>query len=315
MKPIITYDEHPNRFKPSYAEFINNKSVWVMIVLACLFCATNLSAQSYQNEINAWYQTRSKSLTAENGWLNLAGLYWLEEGKNSFGSDEHEKIKFPPGTIPGEAGYFELKNGIVTQYTSNGITILVNGQATKKAIIFDTISRTAPVCAYENLRWIIIRRGSKTGLRLRDLKSKSVSTFRGIEHYPADTNWIVTATLRTTTGLNSIAITNVLGQVNAEKSPGKLYFSISGREYALDALEEGNNLFIIFADATSGETTYPSGRFLLAEKTSNGGKTTLDFNKAYNPPCAFSDYATCPLPPKQNILPIAVTAGEKTYHH
>lgn len=293
----------------------NRKRLWALLVFSSVLFATNASAQAYQDELNAWYQTRTKSLTAENGWLNLAGLYWLEEGKNSFGSSDHVKIKFPKGTIPAEAGYLELKDGVVTQYAGNGITILVDGKAGTKAVIFDSTSGNAPVSTYENLRWTVIKRSSKIGIRLRNLKSEAVSSFKGIEHYPADTNWKVTATLRAAANLNPIAITNVLGQVNAERSPGKLHFSIGGQEYTLDALEENNQLFIIFADATSGETTYPSGRFLMAEKPGDGGQTVLDFNKAYNPPCAFSAYATCPLPPKQNILPVAVTVGEKNYGH
>ncbi|MBE7169072.1 MAG: DUF1684 domain-containing protein [Williamsia sp.] len=312
MKPAPVHHKHTNRFA---AWIKSNKSIYLVIAFACTLCWTSLSAQSYQDDMNAWYQGRAKGLTAENGWLNLVGLYWLDEGKNTFGSGNGVKIKFPKGTIPGEAGYFELEDGVVTQYAANGIKILVDGQAQEKATIFDSTQRRAPVSAYENLRWTIIKRSSKIGIRLRDLKSSSVSHFKGIDHYPADTSWIVTATLHSTAGLNSIAITNVLGQVNAQESPGKLHFSIGGQEYTLDALEENNKLFIIFADGTSGKTTYPAGRFLSAEKPTDGGKTILDFNKAYNPPCAFSAYATCPLPPKQNVLPVEITAGEKTYGH
>jgi uncharacterized protein (DUF1684 family) len=290
----------------------------IKISAAILIISFNLihqaSAQSYQDDIKSWYQSREKSLTAENGWLNLVGLLWLEEGKNTFGSGDKVKLKFPKGTIPAEAGYFHLQNGIVTQYAAKGTALLVAGKAADKAIVFDSAARIALVSAYKDLRWTIIKRGSKVGIRLRNVKSTAVTAFKGIEHFPVDSSWRVTATLRNT-GLNNISITNVLGQINAQNSPGKLYFTINGKEYTLDALEEGDKLFIIFGDGTSGSTTYPAGRFLSAEKTTEGGKTILDFNKAYNPPCAFSDYATCPLPPKQNILPIAITAGEKNYSH
>jgi uncharacterized protein (DUF1684 family) len=221
-------------------------------------------------------------------------------------------LKFPKGTIPAEAGYFNLQNGIVTQHAAKGIALQVAGAPSDKAVIFDSAAHIAPVSAYKDLRWTIIKRGNKVGLRLRDVRSKAVTAFKGIEHFPVDSGWKVTATLRNT-GLNNISITNVLGQVNAQNSPGKLYFSINGKEYTLHALEEGDKLFIIFGDETSGSTTYPAGRFLSADKTTEGGKTVLDFKKAYNPPCAFSDFATCPLPPKQNILPVAITAGEKNY--
>jgi uncharacterized protein len=125
----------------------------------------------------------------------------------------------------------------------------------------------------------------------------------------------VEATLEKNSEVRSISITNVLGQTSAQASPGRLAFTLNGQRYTLDALEEGKELFIIFADETSGNGTYPSGRFVYAEKQGPDGKTTLDFNKAYNPPCAFTPYATCPLPPKQNFLPIAVTAGEKDTGH
>lgn len=282
-------------------------------ILLFLFLAANqVSAQSYQDDIKSWYQSRETSLTAENGWLNLVGLLWLEEGRNTFGSGGKVNIKFPKGTIPSEAGYFELQNGIVTQYAARGIALQVAGKESDKAIIFDSAANIAPVSAYKDLRWTIIKRGTKVGVRLRNVNSQAVTAFKGIEHFPVDSTWKVTATLRKA-GLTNISITNVLGQVNAQNSPGKLYFAINGKEYTLDALEEGGKLFIIFGDETSGSTTYPAGRFLSAEKTTDGGKTVLDFNKAYNPPCAFSDFATCPLPPKQNILPVAITAGEKNY--
>jgi uncharacterized protein (DUF1684 family) len=113
---------------------------------------------------------------------------------------------------------------------------------------------------------------------------------------------------------NKLLITNVLGQTNAQDSPGKLVFTIAGKEYQLDALVEGDQLFILFGDATSGKTTYPAGRFLYADLPDANGNSIIDFNKAFNPPCAFTIYATCPLPPKQNILPIAITAGEKDHH-
>ena len=284
------------------------------ITLLSFFLLNRVSAQSYQEEIKSWYQSRETSLKAENGWLNLVGLLWLEEGKNTFGSGDKVNVKFPEGTIPAEAGYFNLQNGIVMQYAAKGTPIMIAGKPADQAIIFDSAAHVAPVSAYKDLRWSIIKRGSKFGVRLRNVKSQAVTAFKGIEHFPVDSGWKVTATLRKT-DVNNISITNVLGQVNAQNSPGKLYFSINGKEYTLDALEEGGKLFIIFGDETSGSTTYPAGRFLSAEKTTDGGKTVLDFNKAYNPPCAFSDFATCPLPPKQNILSVAITAGEKNYSH
>ena len=151
------------------------------------------------------------------------------------------------------------------------------------------------------------------GLRLRDLASPLLTSFNGTERFALDSNLKLIAHLEPTQQ-NKLLIANVLGQISPLASPGKLVFNINGTTYTLDALEEGDELFILFGDATSGKETYPAGRFLYTNKPDANGNTILDFNKAFNPPCAFTKFATCPLPPKQNILPISIKAGEKNYH-
>lgn len=287
-----------------------------IILFFCALLNVPLSAQfEYQKEINDWHAKRIKGLAGENGWLNLVGLYWLSEGKNSFGSGKNNKIVFPAGTIDANAGYFERVGTTVKLVTSDNVDVKVNGITTKEAIIFHKDSLRPAVVSINNLRFTIIKREDKIGIRLRDLKSQALAEFKGVNRFPVDSAWNIQAVLQSEPQIKSIPITNVLGQTNEQKTPGKLWFSIGGKKYSLDALEEGEELFIIFGDATSGETTYPSGRFLYAKKPGADGKTFIDFNKAYNPPCAFTDYATCPLPPKQNILSIAITAGEKNYGH
>jgi uncharacterized protein (DUF1684 family) len=182
-------------------------------------------------------------------------------------------------------------------------------------VIFDKDSARQPVVSSGHLRWTIIQRGEKIGIRLRDLESPLVTQFKDIDRFPVDTAWRIQAALQPQGQTPTIAITNILGQTNQQPSPGKLVFSVGNKQYTLDALEEGDELFIIFGDETSGKTTYPSGRFLAVKKPDANGLTTIDFNRAYNPPCAFTSFATCPLPPRQNILPFAVTAGEKNYGH
>jgi uncharacterized protein (DUF1684 family) len=276
--------------------------------------ATNLPAQDhqYQKEIDKWYNERIQSLKAENGWLNLAGLFWLEEGKNSFGTGRQNNIVFPEGSITEQAGYFERSGNIVTFYASANTKVLVNGKETKQAVVFNADSTKNPVLSYGNLKWNFIKRDDKIGLRLRDLKSPVLTHFKGIERFPVKNSWKAEATVQKKASA-TVAITNVLGQTNEQKTPGTLVFTVEGKEYRLDPIEEGDHLLVVFGDATSGEETYPAGRFIIVDKPGPDGKTVIDFNKAYNPPCAFSPYATCPLPPKQNILPIPVTAGEKTW--
>ena len=283
------------------------------ILVISITTATNVFAQDksgYQKEIDDWYAKRFADLKAENGWLNLVGLYWLDEGKNSFGSSKQNKIVFPEGTIEEEAGYFVRSGTTVTLIASQSAHIKVGNASVKEAVIFND-SATARVVSSGDLRWTIIKRGDKIGIRLRNLKSAAASNFKGVPRFAVDTSWKIPATLRKANEGANMLITNVLGQTSAQKSPGKLVFTFHGNTYSLEALEEGDELFIIFADSTSGVATYPSGRFVYAKKPGADGNTIIDFNKAYNPPCAFTDYATCPLPPKENDLPFAVTAGEK----
>ena len=272
---------------------------------------------AYQQEIEDWHAERIQNLKAANGWLNLAGLYWLPEGKSSFGSGSQNAVVFPKGSIGETEGYFERSGNNITLVVDKDTNIKVNGAplVNNQAVIYQEGKRDLQVVTYGSLQWVIIKRDDKIGIRLRDLKSPLVNSFKGTERFPVDAAWRIPAILQAPSQPASIYITNIIGQTDALKSPGKLVFTINNQQYSLDALEEGNELFIVFGDATSGKTTYPSGRFVYAKKPGADGKTILDFNKAYNPPCAFTDYATCPLPPKQNILPIEVTAGEKNYGH
>jgi len=286
----------------------------VTIGIASANIAFSQNGSGYQKQIDEWHAKRISSLKADNGWLNLVGLYWLDDGRNSFGSNKQNKIVFPQGTITELAGYFVRSGNTVKLIANENAHIKVNNEQVKEALIF-TDSAQAPVVSSGDLRWTIIKRGDKIGVRLRNLKSSAAIDFKGVPRFAVDSFWRIAATLQPAGNGANILITNVLGQTSVQKSPGKLVFKFNGAQYSLDALEEGNELFIIFADATSGSTTYPSGRFLSAKKPDADGHTVIDFNKAYNPPCAFTDYATCPLPPKQNDLPFPVTAGEKYDGH
>ena len=164
-----------------------------------------------------------------------------------------------------------------------------------------------------DLRWKIIKRDDKLGIRLRDLQSPAVQAFKGIEHYPVDTNLIVKARFEPHTTPTSVPITNILGQTYRQFSPGFVNFTLAGKNYSFITLDEYGKLLIVFGDSTNEIETYAAGRFTLADQPVGPGTTIIDFNKAYNPPCAFTTFATCPLPPKQNILRIPLRAGEKKY--
>lgn len=295
------------------------KHLYLVLLAALAGAYAPLMAQSataYSMEVEHWHKDRIEALKAPGGWLNLVGLYWLEEGRSSFGSDPDNKIVFPAGTIAGTAGYFERKGETVRLIVADPVNITLDGKPAKDVIIFDKDSSRQPVLACGSLRWTIIKRDNKIGIRLRDLNSSLVTTFKDIDRYPVDTAWRIDAVFQPAQVPGTIAITNIIGQTSQQHSPGKLVFTVHNTRYTLDALDEGNELFIVFADATNGKTTYPSGRFLaVARPASPDNATVIDFNKAYNPPCAFTNYATCPLPPRQNVLPIDVVAGEKNFGH
>lgn len=252
-----------------------------------------------------------RELRSETGWLNLAGLFWLKEGTQVFGGSDQDAMTFPKERIPPKAGSLSLKGDTVTMTVSNGISITREGIPTKESVAFHPGMASPPTYRYGSLTWTVIRRGDRTGIRLRDLDHPSLAEFKGVPCFPADAAWKVKARLIKHPLPTSIPITNVLGQTTRQPSPGRLEFEYRGNRYRLDALEEGKLLFILFSDETNGKETYPSGRFLYADKPGPDGMVELDFNKSINPPCAFTRYATCPLPPAQNKIPIEVKAGEK----
>jgi uncharacterized protein len=289
------------------------RSLIVLAFTALCLTANAQSKAAYDKEIKDWCAKRVQALKAPDGWLNLVGLFWLHEGINPFGSGLGQQIVFPYKDLPGDAGYFARKGNTITLVVKNTDRIQIDGKPIQEALVFDTAMAKAPVMSYGSLRWTIIQRGEKIGIRLRNLQAPQVSTFKGTQRYPTNIAWKVKSTLVPPSEPTYIAITNVLGQTSQLPSAGKLEFFIGQKKYSLDALLEGEELFVLFADATNGASTYGSGRFMYAQKPGADGTTILDFNKAFNPPCAFTRYATCPLPPRQNHLPIAVTAGEKNY--
>ncbi len=290
-----------------------SKTLW--IVLLHLYFAYPLMAKSdtsYTQKMAEWEKGRNAALLDPNGWINLVGLFWLQPGTNRFGSSADNELVVNNKSFPPLAGQFEWKEGKVTWTSHKSISIKMQDSIITSALVFDPSKGISPVLAIKGFRFNIIKREEKIGVRFRDLNTINISRFKGVKRFALDEQWRIMAHLET--GIrNDLMITNVLGQTQALASPGKLVFTINGERFQLDALEEDGKLFIVFGDATSGKETYPAGRFLYALMPDEKGYTLLDFNQSINPPCAFSAYATCPLPPKQNILPFAVTAGEKDF--
>jgi len=269
----------------------------------------------YFKEIETWRQRRITNLTKPDGWLSLIGLFWLKEGENWFGGDPANPIKFPAQKVPAAMGNFILDKGKVTIHILNNLPVLHDGKTIQSLEMQDDLSENPTVLTYGSLSWLLIKRNEKYGIRLRDSESDNLKNFKGIDYYPTDLSWKVEAKFEPYTPPKKIPVPNVLGSVNEESSPGVLVFKIKNQSYRLDPIaEEGaRQWFIIFSDQTNGPETYGAGRFLYIDPPDSNGIALLDFNKAYNPPCAFSPYATCPLPPEQNHLAVRVTAGEKKY--
>lgn len=271
---------------------------------------------NYSKQLDAWHKQRVESLRSENGWLNLAGLFWLKEGLNTVGSDPNSALLFPTGKAPKKLGQIRLVDGTVTFAATPGVVVkdeagqLLSGEK----VIFAGAQSKPIILNYGSLRWFVIKRGSRYAIRLRDLNSPFLSDFKGIDRFPADPAYRVTARLERPTHARTIPILDVTGQTAQQPLVGTLMFELGGKTHRLDAVAEGpDKLFILFADETNAHDTYGSGRFLYADVPDSDNTVTLDFNQSINPPCAFTPYATCPLPPKQNRLALAVRAGEKRY--
>ncbi len=267
-------------------------------------------------EVMAWRKGREARLLADDGWLTVAGLFWLAPGKNVFGSDAHHPVTLPKGS-PADAGVFLVTGKVVTFEISPGVTATVAGKpVTRGTLQSDAEGEQEPdVLALGRLRLFVIERGGKLAIRLRDLDSPQRRDWKGLSYFPVDTALRVTARFIPHAQPTTIAFPTIIGSIDNMRSPGTAIFTIAGRELRLDAaLETGDltRMFFIFKDSTAGADTYGAGRFLYSA-LAHDGKVVLDFNRAYTPPCAFTSFAVCPLPPKQNRLPVRIEAGERFY--
>ena len=283
-----------------------------LLIAACT--KTPNSDPNYVKEINDWHSKRINRLKADNGWLNLAGRFWLKQGEGTFGSAKDNDIVVESSKVPEKIGSFIFKGSVVTFKVKDGVDVLLNGIPVKEIVMIDDQNKDMTVLQIGSIKFNLIIRDTLYGIRFRDLNSELVKNFKGIERFPVDESWKFNAKFEEYNPPKEIEVPNVLGQISKEKSPGAVVFAREGKTYKIDAVDEGDdNLFLIVADETSGDETYSGGRFLYVKKPNSTGTIILDFNKAYNPPCVFTKYATCPLPPLQNYLKLRIEAGEKRY--
>lgn len=288
--------------------------IFIILVSTLIGCKkTSEENPDYVKEINEWHKKRIERLKAPDGWLNLVGRTWLKPGVNKFGSAKDNNVIIESDKVPAYMGEFILNDSIVTMKVYDGVEVLLDEKPVKEIIMIDDQKKNMTVFQYGTIKWNLIIRGDKYGIRFRDLESPLVKNFKGIERFPVNSEWKFRAKFEAYNPLKKIFVPNVLGQIDEEFSPGAVVFEKDGKTFRIDAIDEGEKLFLIIADETSGEETYGGGRFLYVDKPDSSGNLILDFNKAYNPPCVFTKYATCPLPPEQNYLKIRIEAGEKNY--
>ncbi len=259
-----------------------------------------------------WHERRLQRLQADDGWLTLVGLGWLKNGVNRAGSGKDVDVEFPVDA-PAVVGTFTRSGSAVSFQPAAGVSVLRLGQPFSAGAVKSDAPGVEPdVLNVGRFSFYVIARGSELGVRIKDPDAHARKEFKGIPTYPPATKWRIRARWEPVAAPTTMEVPNVLGRIEAMTVPGTAVFSVSGKEYRLTpVLEEGiPQLFFIFADETNRTETYGAGRFLYADQPKDG-YVVLDFNRAYNPPCAFSPFATCPLPPRQNRLALRVEAGEK----
>lgn len=266
----------------------------------------------YESALAEWRAERVADLKGPDGWLNLAGLYWLKEGANSFGAAAGNDLVVPEGAAPPKLGDLVLENGAVTFRAASGAEVFHGEVPVTELLLADDREQEATLLNSGSLAWTVIRRMDRLGVRLRDYDHPAVTAFPGIKSYPADPNWRLEARFEPYPEPRTIRVSTVVEGLGWEPTaPGTLEFEARGQSLSLEAYRSNDEFMIVFADATTGDTTYPGGRYVAADLPGPEGTTILDFNKAYNPPCVFTEFATCPLATSRNRLPIAVEAGEK----
>jgi len=292
-----------------------------IVVLASISAPLTASGQGTVGHIDVVYQREVEKFRAEeiedlkSNWLLLAGLFWLKPGDNPFGTASSNPIVLPAGTAPARAGVFELNDGEVVLKMKPGAAALIDGEPVMTARLQPDTAGKPTVVALGRLRMHVIKRGERVGIRLKDLQNPTLRNFTSLSFYPINTAYRVTGTWVPSDGKRTVDVPNVLGDVTQETIPGEVRFTLNGQKLTLTALggDAAKGLFFVFSDATSKTETYPAGRFLETDVVQDG-TVVLDFNKAYNPPCAVTPYATCPIAPKENRLAVAIPAGEKFDH-
>jgi hypothetical protein len=312
-----------------------------------------ITAGEHRAVVEAWRAKRHASLEQPDGWLSLVGLMWLEEGDNTFGADPGNDLVYDGEGVPARLGTFTVDGEVVRFQPEAGITVGILGegfaveaadrsageaasapsaaaarsqvegpaQPAAAALIMrqpavEGAESSTPIATWGTLQWFVMRREGQFVVRMKDSRSPVLLGFEGVEMFPIDRAWRFEARFEPYEPAKTIMIPNILGSIGEGRSPGAVVFEAGGETHRLDMWKDSDdpaNFFTAFADQTNRRSTYGGGRFIWVDAPDEDGRTVIDFNRAYNPPCVFTPYATCPLPPEQNRLPLAIEAGEKIF--
>ncbi|MEX1010712.1 MAG: DUF1684 domain-containing protein [Balneolaceae bacterium] len=269
--------------------------------------------EGYEASVEEWKKYRVGVLTDSTGWLRLVDLIWLDEGVNTFGSGESVDIRFPEGTISDFAGRFILADSTVRMEVDESAEITWKGDSVSNLTLIEGDHGDERIeVQHDPLIWFIDKRDDdQYGVRLFSLDTPKADAFEGFPAYPLDPAWHMRARFIPYPEGSTIRVVNVLGNEIDRPTPGRLEFTIDGNLYTLDAFEGSSGLFLMMADETNRTETYQAGRYLMVDPPDEDGYTVIDFNRAYNMPCSFNRFTTCQLPPPQNRLDVAITAGEQ----
>ena len=290
-----------------------SRSGLAFFLLACFVCLGAADVSLYQQSVEKWRQNYEAKLKADDGWLTVSGLIWLHEGENRFGSAPGNDVVLPSAAVPANAGHFDLHAGKTVVHVNPGVAITMGGKPVESAELRPD-SKTDRL-KIGDLTFFVHATGNRFAIRLKDKNSKLRKDFTGLHWYPVSEKYRFNARFVAYDSPRKMEIETMLGDHEKLDIVGYVTFSLGGKEYRLDAEKDDNTggLFIVFRDLTSTKETYQAARFLDTDQPKDG-RVELDFNKAYNPPCAYNPYTTCPLPSPGNRLQVKIPAGEKRYH-
>ena len=290
-------------------------ALFTIFMMAFSSCTTSKQDPAFVQAETEWRNQRDEQMKNRSSWLTIAGLYWLSEGENRFGTDAGLPVQLPEGSAPPIAGTFIRTGDRVKIISAEDGILKFDGKIIKEMDLTSDRGGSPDIVELNDLRMWVIQRGDRPAIRLRDFNAPRYKNYHGLTFYPPKQKYKINAEFVPYPEPKKITVGTVVGTEEENISPGYVQFQIDGKEVRLDAFESGpglKRLFFVFRDGTSGKETYGASRFMTCDVLEDGS-VDLNFNRAYNPPCAYTPYATCPLPPPQNVLSVRIEAGEKAY--